>query len=237
VVLNHDDPGTRELGERLAPESVAWYGLERPGRGALEAWLAADGWLMLAGERLLPAAEVPLPGRHMLANVLGASLAASLVGVAPEQIADAVRDFAGVPHRLETVAERGGVRWVNDSQATIPQAAMAALDAFEAPIVLIAGGKDKGLDYAAFADAVAARCRAAVLIGETAPTLEALIAGRVPVKRAGSMDEAVATAAALARPGDIGLLSPAAASFDMFVDYAARGDAFRAAVDDLGARA
>jgi len=234
VVLNHDDPGTRELGERLTPVNLAWYGLARPGRGRIEAWLDDDGWLMLAGERLLGAAEVPLPGRHMLANVLGASLAASLVGVAPEQIADAIRDFAGVPHRLETVAERGGVRWVNDSQATIPQAAMAALDAFEAPIVLIAGGKDKGLDYAAFADAVAARCRAAVLIGETAPTLEALIAGRVPVQRAGSMDEAVSAAAALAHPGDIGLLSPAAASFDMFVDYAARGDAFRAAVDDLG---
>jgi UDP-N-acetylmuramoylalanine--D-glutamate ligase len=142
-----------------------------------------------------------------------------------------------VPHRLETVAERDGVRWVNDSQATIPQAAMAALEAFETPVILIAGGKDKGLDYAAFADAIAARCRAVVLIGETAPTLEALLGGRVPVQRAGSMDEAVAAAAALARPGDVGLLSPAAASFDMFVDYAARGDAFRDAVDALGAPA
>jgi len=237
VVLNHDDPGTRELGDRLPSVSVAWYGLSRPGRGRVEAWLDEDGWLTLAGERLLPAADVPLPGRHMLANVLGASLGASLVGVGLPHIADAIRGFAGVPHRLETIAERGGVHWVNDSQATIPQAAIAALEAFDAPIVLIAGGRDKGLDYASFADAIAASCRAAILIGETAPTLEALIDGRVPVHRAGSMEEAVAAAAALARPGDVALLSPAAASFDMFVDYAARGDAFRAAVDALGAPA
>jgi UDP-N-acetylmuramoylalanine--D-glutamate ligase len=202
----------------------------------VEAWLDPDGWLMLAGERLLPAAEVPLPGRHMLANVLGASLAASLVGVGAQDIAGAIRRFAGVPHRLETVGERNGVRWVNDSQATIPQAAMAALEAFEAPIVLIAGGKDKGLDYAGFAEAIAARCRAVILIGETAAALEDLIDGRVPVRRAGSMDEAVGAASELARAGDVGLLSPAAASFDMFVDYAARGDAFRAAVDALGER-
>ncbi len=236
VVLNHDDPGSRDLGERLPPVSVAWYGLSRPGHGRVEAWLDEDGWLMLAGERLLPAAEVPLPGRHMLANVLGASLAASLVGVGAQDIASAIRRFVGVPHRLETIGERNGVRWVNDSQATIPQAAVAALESFEAPIVLISGGKDKGLDYADFADAVVARCRAAVLIGETAGTLEALIDGRVPVRRAGSMDEAVAAASELARPGDVGLLSPAAASFDMFVDYAARGDAFRAAVGALGER-
>ena len=234
VVLNHDDAGCRDLGDRLPPVGVAWYGLTRPALGRAEAWLDPDGWLMLSGERLLPAAEVPLPGRHMLANVLGASLAASLVGVGAQDITGAIRRFAGVPHRLETIGERNGVRWVNDSQATIPQAAMAALEAFEAPIVLIAGGKDKGLDYAGFAEAIAARCRAAILIGETAPALEALIDGRVPVRRAGSMDEAVAAASEMARAGDVGLLAPAAASFDMFVDYAARGDAFRAALDALG---
>jgi UDP-N-acetylmuramoylalanine--D-glutamate ligase len=160
-------------------------------------------------------------------------LGATLVGVDAGAIAAAVRSFPGVPHRLELIGERGGVRWVNDSQATIPVAAMAALDAFEQPIVLIAGGKDKGLEYGAFADAIAERARAAVLIGETADELERLISGRVPVERAASMDEAVAIAARLAEPGDVALLAPAAASFDMFVDYAARGDAFRAAVAAL----
>jgi UDP-N-acetylmuramoylalanine--D-glutamate ligase len=129
------------------------------------------------------------------------------------------------------------VRFVNDSQATIPAAAIAGLEAFEAPIVIIAGGKDKGLDYAAFADAIAARTRAAILIGETADELERLIGDRVPVRRARQMDDAVAVAARLARAGDVVLLAPAAASFDMFVDYAARGDAFRAAVAGLTAQA
>ena len=233
VVLNHDDPGSRELGERLPPAALAWYGMERPGRGRPEAWLE-DGWLTVGGERVVAADEVRLPGRHMLADVLGASLAASLIGVDSGAIGTVARTFAGVPHRLETVAERDGVRWVNDSQATIPQAAIAALEAFDSPIVLIAGGKDKGLEYAAFADVIAARVRALVLIGETADELEALVRDRVPVRRASTMDEAVAIVAEIAQPGDVALLSPAAASFDMFVDYAARGDAFRAAVERMG---
>jgi len=230
VVLNHDDPGSRELGERLPPAALAWYGMDRPGRGPMEGWVE-DGWLTVGGERVVSADEVRLPGRHMLADVLAAALAARLIGVDASAIGTVARTFAGVPHRLETVAERNGVRWINDSQATIPQAAIAALEAFDSPIVLIAGGKDKGLDYAAFADAIASRVRALVLIGETADELEALVVSRVPVRRASSMDEAVAVAAEIVQAGDIALLSPAAASFDMFVDYAARGDAFRAAVE------
>ena len=230
VVLNHDDPGSRELGERLPPAALAWYGMDRPGRGPMEGWVE-DGWLTVGGERVVSADEVRLPGRHMLADVLAAALAARLIGVDASAIGTVARTFAGVPHRLETVAERNGVRWINDSQATIPQAAIAALEAFDSPIVLIAGGKDKGLDYAAFADAIASRVRAVVLIGETADELERLVVGRVPVRRASSMDEAVAIAEEIVKPGDIAMLSPAAASFDMFVDYAARGDAFRAAVE------
>lgn len=232
VVLNRDDAGCRALGERLPDASVAWYGLGTD--ASLRAGMEADGWLTLAGDRMLPATDVPLPGRHMLSDVLGAAVAASLAGAATEPIARAVRAFAGVPHRLETVGEVAGVRWVNDSQATIPVAAIAALEAFDAPIVIIAGGKDKGLDYAAFADAIAARGRAAVLIGETADEIAALIGGRVPVRRAATIEEAVTMAAGVAQAGDVAILAPAAASFDMFVDYAARGDAFRAAVAALG---
>jgi UDP-N-acetylmuramoylalanine--D-glutamate ligase len=115
-------------------------------------------------------------------------------------------------------------------------AAIGALEAFApAKVVLIAGGKDKGLDYVAFADAIAGRCRAAVLIGETADRLEELIARRVPIVRAAAMRDAVAAAAAWAVAGDVVVLAPAAASFDMFDDYAARGDAFRAAVRGLDA--
>ncbi len=232
VVLNADDPGCVALGRRLSGR-VHWYGLD----GADLSATTADGWVLMAGERLLHVAEVPLPGRHMLSDVLGAALGAHLVGVPRAAIADAVRAFRGVPHRLELVAEREGVRWVNDSQATIPTAAIAALHAFDAPIVLIAGGKDKGVAYDAFADAIADRCRAAVLLGETADDLERLIAARVRVERAASMADAVMAAAAVAVPGDVVILAPAAASFDMFVDYAARGEAFRMAVAALEAGA
>jgi UDP-N-acetylmuramoylalanine--D-glutamate ligase len=236
VVLNADDPGCRDLGDRLAVDRVSWYGVEADGARALDAALE-EAWITVAGERLLPADEVPLPGRHMLADVVGAALGARLVGADAATIAAAIRDFPGVPHRLETVAVRDGVRWVNDSQATIPDAAIAGLAAFDVPVVLIAGGKDKGLDYRAFADQIVSRARACVLIGETAAALERLLAGRVPVRRASSMAEAVRAAASLASAGDVALLSPAAASFDMFADYAERGDAFRAAVSGLGGEA
>jgi UDP-N-acetylmuramoylalanine--D-glutamate ligase len=235
VILNDDDAGCRALGDRLSPASVVWYGRDEPHRGRIEAWLDG-GWVVVAGERLLPARDVRLPGRHMLSNVLGASLGAFLAGAPPGAIGEAIAAFEGVPHRLELIGERDGVRWVNDSQATIPVAAMAALEAFDGPIVLIGGGKDKGLAYDDFADAVAARARAAILIGETADELASLIGDRVRVERASDMAAAVAMAASLAQPGDVVLLAPAAASFDMFTDYAERGDAFRAAVDELGER-
>lgn len=231
VVLNADDAGCRDLGTRLDGD-LHWYGRSsgsddgpRP-----EAW-EANGGLVLAGDPLMRLADVPLPGAHMRSDVLAAALAARLAGADAAAIASAIRTFAGVPHRLETIAVRGGVRWVNDSQATIPAAAEAALEAFApSPVILIAGGQGKGLDYGAFADAIANRAGAVILIGETADELERLIADRVPVRRAASMDEAVSLAAEAAKPGDVALLSPAAASFDMFADYAARGEAFRNAV-------
>jgi UDP-N-acetylmuramoylalanine--D-glutamate ligase len=234
VVLNADDPGCVELGSRLPDERLAWYGLS-PVSGRPLAATVEGGTITLAGAPLIDVDEVPLPGRHMRANVLGAAVAARFAGADPSAIGRAIREFPGVPHRLETVADVSGVRWVNDSQATIPMAAIAALESFESPIVLIAGGQGKGLDQEPFAEAIVANCRAAVLLGETAGNLEALVAGRIPVRRAASMDEAVVAARDEAHPGDVVLLAPAAASFDMFADYAARGDAFRAAVSRLEA--
>ena len=233
VVLNHDDEGCRDIGATIPTTNSAWYGLTRPGRGPDEAWVDDDGWILVAGERLMPAADVPLPGRHMRGNVLCAALGAWLAGAPLPAIAEAVAAFGGVAHRLEPVAEQAGVRWVNDSQATIPAAAIAALEAFDAPIVLITGGQGKGLTYDAFADAIVEHARAAILIGETAAELAELIADRVPVELAGDMAAAVAAAARRAVPGDVVILAPAAASFDMFADYAARGDAFRDAVQAL----
>jgi UDP-N-acetylmuramoylalanine--D-glutamate ligase len=232
VILNADDQGCRTLGASLVGD-LRWYGLHDPSLSAT----VRDGQIHLGGEVLMPAAEVPLPGRHMLSNVLAGALGAQLAGAPLHAIADAVRGFGGVAHRMEPLAERGGVRWVNDSQATIPMATIAALEAYgPAPVILIAGGRGKGLDYAALADAIARHARAAILIGETAAELAQLLGDRLPVQRAGDMDEAVESAARLARPGDVVLLSPAAASFDMFADYAARGDAFRSSVEALQER-
>jgi UDP-N-acetylmuramoylalanine--D-glutamate ligase len=170
-----------------------------------------------------------------------------LFGVAPDAIREAAAGFSGVEHRLEPVALIDGVRFVNDSQGTQPDAVIAALRAFEGPIVLIAGGRDKGIDLSALAPVVAERAVAAVLIGESGPALGAgfRAAGLARTEPAGDLDEAVRRADAIARealatagPG-VGpatvLLSPAAASFDMFTDYAARGRAFKIAVAGLAA--
>lgn len=229
VVLNTDDAGCRDLGERLQGD-LRWYGLDDRGLQAT----ATGGRLYLGGRAVMEAADVPLPGRHMLSDALAAALGASLAGASPDAVAAGIRGFRGVPHRLEQLGEHAGISYVNDSQATIPAATLAALEAYAGRgLVLIAGGRGKGLEYGELADAIGAGCRAAVLIGETAAELEELVANRVPVERASDMAEAVARATAIAQPGDVVLLSPAAASFDMFTDYAARGDAFRAAVAAL----
>jgi len=190
-------------------------------------------------------AELAIPGAHNVSNALAAVATGLLFGVAPEAIRLAAAAFEGVEHRLEPVAVVDGVRFVNDSQGTQPDAVAAALRAFDPPIVLIAGGRDKGVDLAELGPVVAERAAAAVLIGESGPALDTLFraAGLARTERAATLDDAVRLADQIARerlaagdpaPATV-LLSPAAASFDMFVDYAARGRAFRAAVAGLAA--
>jgi UDP-N-acetylmuramoylalanine--D-glutamate ligase len=184
-----------------------------------------------------------VPGAHNVSNALAAVATALLFGVPASVIRRAAAAFPGVEHRLERVADIDGVRFVNDSQGTQPDAVIAALRAFDGPIVLIAGGRDKGVDLTELAAVVARRAAAAVLIGESGPALEQLFrdAGMATTTRATTLEAAVAAADELARTaiadgrGDrpTVLLSPAAASFDMFVDYEARGRAFKAAVAKL----
>ena len=145
-----------------------------------------------------------------------------------------LREFQGLPHRTQWVAERNGVAWYNDSKATNTGAALAAVQGFESPLVLIAGGQGKGADFHEFANGVVKFAKAVVLIGEAAGEIEQALAGRMVVRRAASLDAAVAVADALASPGDSVLLSPACASFDMFANYQARGEAFIRAVKELG---
>ena len=196
--------------------------------------------------RVMPVSELAIPGAHNVSNALAAIAAALLFGIPAEAIRLAAGGFPGVEHRLEHVALVDGVQFINDSQGTQPDAVIAALYAFERPLVLIAGGRDKGNDLSALGPVAAERADAAVLIGESGPALAALFreCGVARVELAQTLQEAVELAEAIAREAlaaaagthaGVGLatvlLSPAAASFDMFVDYADRGAAFRAAAE------
>jgi len=182
---------------------------------------------------ILRVSEIPLLGRHNVENVMGAVLVALAAGLPVEAIREGVRTFRPLAHRLEPVAEIDGVRYVDDSKATNPGSVIAALRAFEErPIVLIAGGKAKGTDFAELGKAISSRTKAAVLIGEAADELTGVIK-RAKVERAESMEEAVMRAANLAEPGDVVLLSPGCASFDMFQSAEHRGDLFATAARAL----
>jgi UDP-N-acetylmuramoylalanine--D-glutamate ligase len=198
----------------------------------------------LGDGRIMPTDDLGVPGAHNVSNALAAVAVGLLFGVPVPAIRSAAAAFTGVEHRLETVATVDGVRFVNDSQGTQPDAVIAALRSFPQPLVLIAGGRDKGVDLSELGPVVAERATAAVVIGESGPDLERRFraAGLDRTERAATLDEAVIQADALARAalGDdpaagvaTVLLSPAAASFDMFPDYAARGRAFKDAVADL----
>jgi UDP-N-acetylmuramoylalanine--D-glutamate ligase len=195
------------------------------------------GVLRRGPEALLAASEMGMPGLHNVANGLAAHALATAVDVAPEPLAKALREFKGLPHRVQAVAQSRGVRFYDDSKGTNVGASVAALEGFRVPVVLIAGGDGKGQDFAPLAPAVKAHARAVVLIGRDAPSIAAaLVKTAVPLARAQTMEEAVEVAAALAHEGDAVLLSPACASFDMFANYGHRGDAFAAAARALAAR-
>jgi len=191
-------------------------------------------WLMFGQQSLLAASELKIPGRHNRANALAALALGHAVGLPFEAMLAALRRFTGLPHRCQWVARIDGVDWYNDSKGTNVGATVAAVAGLERPLVLIAGGEGKGADFSALRQSVSARARAVVLLGRDAPAIAAALEGCVRLVRVADMDEAVARARALARPGDAVLLSPACASFDMFEDYRQRGEAFVAAVEALG---
>jgi len=259
LVLNLEDPvvgGYAGLG--TAPAVL--YRTEAPvpgGIGVVDGWIvsAAVERLPLAGGgtaatgpggAVMPVGELGIPGCHNVSNAMAAIAVGMLFGVAPDAIRRAAAAFTGVEHRLQSVALVNGVRYVNDSQGTQPDAVIAALRAFPAPVVLIAGGRDKGIDLSELIRVAADTVYGAVLIGESGPSLAERLnaAGLARTTRATSMDEAVAVATAMAQSARTSLaddavatvlMSPAAASFDMFEDYAARGRAFITAVARIAA--
>ena len=239
-VGNLDDPMLAELAsddnaKRLRART-AWYGIEP--RRATTVYVRGDRitYAPRTGDprpiEIMPVSEIPLLGKHNLSNVLGALLVALSADLEIDALRAAIRDFSALPHRLQTVAERDGVTYVDDSKSTNPGSVVAALEAFDRPVILIAGGKSKRTDFRALGDATRARTKAVVLIGEAADELAAVVDSAL-VARASSMDEAVAIARSRAVAGDVVLLSPGCASFDMFTSAEARGDAFAAAIAEV----
>jgi UDP-N-acetylmuramoylalanine--D-glutamate ligase len=184
-------------------------------------------------EAVLSLQDIPLAGAHNVENVLAAVAATRQAGAEPAAIARGVRSFAGVEHRLEFVAEIGGVRYYNDSKATNVDATLKALDSFPRRILVILGGKDKGSDFTLLQRPLREKAILALLIGAAAEKIETQIAGSVAIERAGAIERAVEIASHAARPGDVVLLAPACASFDQFQNYEHRGRVFKELVHNL----
>lgn len=239
AVFNADDGTTRRMMEQASGKRLAFSR-----RTALKAgaWLDGDQIVVRtrddAGDRptvICRVDEIQLPGHHNVENVLAAVTVADACGIDADIIRSVVINFAGVRHRLELVAEWGGVRYYNDSIATSPARAVAGIRAFQSPIVLIAGGYDKQLPFDELAAALPGRVHTIVLLGTTAPKIEQVIVAHSEktgapgptIVHADTFDEAVEQARRSAMPGDVVLLSPACASYDMFPNFEVRGDRFR----------
>jgi UDP-N-acetylmuramoylalanine--D-glutamate ligase len=227
AVVNLDDelvrrmprPGQRVVGFSLT-RADADYSLQD---------ISGSSWLVAGGEPVLPLSELRLSGRHNAANALAALALADACGLPRSAALSAFQHFPGLPHRTQWVADAAGVRWIDDSKATNVGAALAAVEGLAGPLVIIAGGEGKGQDFTPLANAFRGKVRRTVLIGRDARQLGAALEGACEVEFAASMEQAVAAARRAARPGDTVMLSPACASFDMFRDYAHRGEVFAAA--------
>jgi len=229
AVLNADDPTCAGLRARTRGQ-VLWFSLTR---NVAQGVFLDKGSLVLEGRPFLEAGEVPLRGRHNVENVMAAALAAHLAGAPQEGIAAAIRSFRAVEHRLEFVRRVRGVDYYNDSKATNVDSTLKAIDAFEGPLWVILGGKDKGSDYSPLARALAAKARGALLIGAATPKIAGALGDAVPVVECGTLEGAVARAFEQAVEGETVVLAPACASFDQFENYEHRGRVFKQLVGQL----
>lgn len=232
AVLNADDPEvTARAGEVRAEKLL--FSLFRPlDRGACldrEAIVFRDG----GAEERYPRFLLKIRGLQNVENAMAAVAAGRRMGVSPDAVRESLAVFPGLPHRVEFVRSVRGVSYFNDSKGTNVGAVLKCLEGFSEPVVLIAGGRDKGVDFRPLREPLRRKGRAAILIGEARERMEREIAGAVPLRRAASLGEAVTEAAACARSGDVVVLSPACSSFDMFRSFEERGDAFREAVGRL----
>lgn len=243
AILNADDP---EVTRRM-PNGPRVYWFSRKKRVTAGAFLLEEEIVFRADgdeTQLLRRSDITLRGEHNLENVLAACSAAFLVGAPIAGIAEGVRSFAGVEHRLEFVGNVAGVQYYNDSKATNVDAALKAIEAFPGPqpggergrLIVILGGKDKGSPYTPLREPLVARARDVLLIGAATEKIAADLEGALPLERAGTLDRAVQIAKDRAKVGDIVLLAPACASFDQFENYEQRGRIFKDLVVKLSAQ-
>lgn len=242
AVLNIDNPVTRGFARETRGE-VLFFSMsgDLPGDGAFlreesVIW-RRNGW----ETPVLPAADIPLRGRHNIENVLAATAVACAAGLPVEAVAAGVRGFQAVPHRLEPVASVSGVVWFNDSIATAPERTLAGMRSFHEPLVLLLGGRDKHLPLTGLAAECADRCRAVITFGEAgelfASAVEAAQRDDSPrIIRTNDLTEAVAAAATATQSGDVVLFSPAGTSFDAYPNFERRGEHFRSLVAELARR-
>jgi UDP-N-acetylmuramoylalanine--D-glutamate ligase len=229
AVLNRDEPALATLVPAGTP--VIRFGLGTPGEGEFGMLKRPDGsWLAHGDEALLPVSELQLTGRHNISNALAALALGTACGLAPATLLPGLRAYRPLPHRMAIVASQDGLNWIDDSKATNVGAAVASIGSLDGPLVLIAGGDGKGASFTLLADALRGRECVAVLLGRDRELLASALQGVCPVRRVADMPAAVREARAVAKPGWTVLLAPACSSLDMYRDYGARGDAFRAAV-------
>ncbi len=240
AVFNFDDPVARSFMDEAPGHVFATSRTQRiPGDGAM---LDGDRVVRVDGgvaTEVLRRDEIRLRGEHNVENVLSAVAVAGLLGVSEEAAARAVRQFTGVPHRLEPVATIDGVQYVNDSIATAPERTLAGMHAFTERLVLLLGGRDKNLPTRVLGEEAVRRCRAVITFGEASDLYASAIrdaegAERVTLRQVADVPAAVQEAARLAQPGDVVLFSPAGTSFDAYRNFEARGHAFRDAVLQMG---
>jgi UDP-N-acetylmuramoylalanine--D-glutamate ligase len=232
MIVNRDDAIVMSMVEK--DRECKSFGLGEPtdndfGRVDFQGEL----WLVRGSERLLPVSKLRMTGEHNQANALAALALGEQVGLPMISMLNALQQFSGLPHRTQWVASIDGVAWYNDSKGTNVGATTAAIQGFSQPVVLIAGGQGKGADFSSLRETVKEKARAVILMGEDASQIESVLAGVVPVTCVSDMEAAVNNARLQSQPGDVVLLSPACASFDMYAGFEARGDAFIDAVHDL----
>jgi UDP-N-acetylmuramoylalanine--D-glutamate ligase len=225
AILGTDDPEAWSFADSVRG-GLLTFGMARPPKGKSGTFLH-DGWITLwdreSSQKLFSKDSIQLRGEHNILNVLAACAIASAVDIPPDAMRIGVEDFRGVPHRLEFVRSWGGADWYNDSIATAPERAIAAIRSFEEPIVLLAGGRDKDLPWADLAEVIRQRVDHLVIFGEAPFTQEVC----------SNLQEAVKVAAEVVEPGDVVLLAPGGTSFDEFKDFAERGEWFQKWVNEL----